>query len=186
MVQMSKEFSNSLEQTDVVTFSTLWWHQMNSTSHQPQVSSIQFMRFLCSRSQQYQNRPHRKASLPTTPLTSSTTKRCVTVTRPLTTHRNVIKASIAARASTRRRAAPSVERRRRHSGDETSREIRSVTRAASTPSCTAQTGRSTSAVTSSGTNTLKTFLAKLIILHYVFHPTPPDFSPIYEGNALLT
>ena len=48
MVQMSKEFSISalFELIDVITLHTIWWPHMHITYHQPQVSSILFMRFL--------------------------------------------------------------------------------------------------------------------------------------------
>ena len=50
MVQMSKEFSISsgFEPIDIITLCTIWWPQVKSTDHQPQVSSIYFMRFLRS------------------------------------------------------------------------------------------------------------------------------------------
>ena len=50
MVQMSKEFSISsgFEPIDIITLCTIWWPQVKSTDHRPQVSSIYFMRFLRS------------------------------------------------------------------------------------------------------------------------------------------
>ena len=44
-----KEFSISscFEPIDVVTLHTPWWSQLHSTHHQPPVSSIYFMTFLC-------------------------------------------------------------------------------------------------------------------------------------------
>ena len=45
---MSKEFSICyfFVPIDIVTLQTIWWLQLHSTYHQPQVSSIYFMRFL--------------------------------------------------------------------------------------------------------------------------------------------
>ena len=55
MVQMSKEFSISsyFESITVINLHTIWWPQLHSTYHRPQVSSIWFMRFLWAPSDSY-------------------------------------------------------------------------------------------------------------------------------------
>ena len=40
------QFSSCFEPIDVITLCTHWWPQLHSTCHQPQVSSIYFLRFL--------------------------------------------------------------------------------------------------------------------------------------------
>ena len=63
VVQKSKKFSISscFEPIDVVILCTLWWPQLHSTYHWPQVSSIYFMRFLWLQACNCQSNPFYRA-----------------------------------------------------------------------------------------------------------------------------